>query len=123
MALDDERIGGLLDRIANSSANTSQVLGVIADVLSDLFAFSGDTGSFTAAAAATTVVLNPNVTVNSVVIPFPSNAAAATQAQSTESFYHSANSAGVSFTMATADGGSPAGTETYRYVIINPLST
>ena len=121
--LDTETIGGLLDRIASSGGESVKVLGVIADVLTDLFAFSGDTGSFTSAVAATTVVLNPNVTANSVILLSPTNASAGTQLQSTETFYISAKSAGVSFTVATADGGSPAGTETWNYVIINPLST
>ena len=77
------------------------------------------TGSFTLGAAATTVVANGHVLSSSIIICFPTNAAAGTLMGSAKSLYISAKSAGVSFTVATASAGAAAGTETLSYVILN----
>lgn len=82
------------------------------------------TGLFTMTATATLNVLAPAVVAGSVIVLFPRNAAAATLQQSTESLYNDQanNVAGVSFRVATADGGAAAGTEIFAYVIFNPIS-
>jgi hypothetical protein len=78
------------------------------------------TGSFTLGAAATTVVTDANVLSSSIIVAFPTNAAAGTLMGSAKSLYISAKSAGVSFTVATASAAAAAGTETFSYVIVNP---
>jgi hypothetical protein len=72
-------------------------------------------GSFTLAAAATTVVANTNVNGASKIILMPTNAAAATLMSSSKALYVSARTFKTSFTVATADGVAAAGTETFEY--------
>ena len=72
------------------------------------------TGSFTLAASATTVVTQPAIKANSIVTLTPTNAAAGTLMGSAKSLYHSANTAGASFTVATASAAAAAGTETVQ---------
>ena len=77
-------------------------------------------GTFTMAAAATTVVPQPAVQANSNISLTSTNAAAGTLVGSAKSPYISAKSPGVSFTVATASGAAAAGTETFSYVIGTP---
>lgn len=72
-------------------------------------------GSFTLAAAATTVVNNANVTALCKIILVPTNAAAATLMGSNKALYISTRTAGTSFTVATASAAAAAGTETFDY--------
>jgi len=74
-------------------------------------------GSFTLAAAATTVVNNSNVIALCKIILVPTNAAAATLMGSAKALYISARTAGTSFTVATANAAAAAGTETFDYLI------
>lgn len=78
------------------------------------------TGSFTCGAAVSTVVANGNVLTTSIILCFPTNAAAGTLIGSAKSLYISSKSVGVSFTVATASGVAAAGTETFSYIIVNP---
>lgn len=82
-----------------------------------LFTNKIKTGSFTLAAAATTDVANTAVAANSKIWLIPTNAGAASLMAGAKSLYHSANSAGVSFTVATADASAAAGTETFNYIL------
>lgn len=77
-----------------------------------------DKGSFTLGAAATSVIPNLSITANSKVFLSPTNADAATLMASAKSLYTSSLSAGVSFTVATANAAAAAGTETFDYRII-----
>jgi hypothetical protein len=79
----------------------------------------GNTGSFTLGAAATTAVANTNVTANSRIVCWPTNAAAALLMSGTKALYTSAKTASTSFTVATQDGTAAAGTETFDYIIFN----
>jgi hypothetical protein len=79
----------------------------------------GNTGSFTLGAAATTAVANTNVTANSRIVCWPTNAAAALLMSGTKALYTSAKTASTSFTVATQDGTNAAGTETFDYIIFN----
>ena len=78
-------------------------------------------GTFTCAANTNTVVTNNAIVSatgsNSTITFTPTNAAAATLMGSSKALYISAKSAGVSFTMTTADGAAAAGTETFSYMI------
>lgn len=102
-------------KIANQNAS----LMVLA--LQALAASRVVTGSFTCANAATTTVTQPAVTANSVILVMPRNAAAGTLMAGANSLYHSANTAGASFTVATAGGGAAAGTEQFSYLLFNPV--
>ena len=78
------------------------------------------TGTFTLAAAASTVVTQPGVKATSVVVLTPTNAAAATLMGSAKALYVSAIVPGASFTVSTASGGNAAGTEVLQFAIFNP---
>ena len=99
----------------------SQTLGKINQQLQALSRLSS--GTFTMAAAATKVVSDANVAANSIITLTPTNAAAGTLQQSTEALYvpTASISPGVSFTVATSDGGSAAGTEAFSYLIYTPV--
>lgn len=101
-------LSNLDDYIRNSGTNTT--------ILSNKYKSGALTGSFTCAAAATTVVSNANSNVNMKVTLVPTNAAAATL-MATKGLYWSAYSQGSSFTLATGDAASAAGTETFNYYI------
>lgn len=106
-------IGDLVTTLKIANQNMSQLIQAINAI------FPRVTGSFTLSAAATTVVTQPGVTANSVILLQPSNAAAATLVGGTKSPYISAKTAGTSFTVATASGVAAAGTETFLYAIVN----
>ncbi len=102
----------LLKAIAtNLSSQTTALTGFLG--------VSGTGGNFTLGAAASTVVAQTLVTASSLIFLQPTNAAAATLMAGSSSLYISAKSAGVSFTVATADAGSAAGTETFSYLLVN----
>lgn len=108
-------VGDLVTTLKIANQNTSLLI----QTLQAIFPRIG--GSFTLSAAATTTIANNNISANSIVLPFPSNAAAAALMGSAKSLYHSANSAGVSFTMATGNGVAAAGTEQFNFVVVNLL--
>ena len=97
--------------------------GIIRQLTAWVKAFSGRQtfGSFTLAAAATTTVAQTAVQSNSYVALTATNADAATLIAGVHSPYLSSISPGVSFTIATADGGNAAGTETFSYLITTPM--
>lgn len=74
--------------------------------------------SFTMAAAATKTVSDKRVTASSCILLYPTNAAGGTLEGAATHLYISSRSAGVSFTVATANGVAAAGTETFSYAII-----
>lgn len=96
--------------------------GIIRQLTAWVQAYQGrqSVGAARLSAAATTVVANTSVQGTSLITLTPTNAAAATLISGSKSPYISALSPGVSFTIATADGTSAAGTETYNYMILNP---
>jgi hypothetical protein len=77
-------------------------------------------GSFTMAAAASTVVAQPAVQANSFIALTATNASAGALVGSAKAPYVSSISPGVSFTVSTANGGNAVGTETFSYVIQTP---
>lgn len=77
-------------------------------------------GVFQLGAAVTTTVSQTTTQANSVIVPFPTNAAAGTLQGSTRALYVSARTANASFAVSTASGVAAAGTETFLYVIITP---
>lgn len=83
------------------------------------FPLSAFQGTFTCAAAASTVVSNTNVKVGSTIILQPANAAAGTLQGSAKCLYPNTLVAGASFTVTTASAAAAAGTEIFSYLIIN----
>lgn len=83
-------------------------------------AFPRITGTFTLAAAATTNVANIRIAANAIVVPFPTNAAAATLQSGASAIYVLSVTAGVGFAVRTANAAAAAGTEAFQYVATNP---
>ena len=100
----------------------TQLQGIVRQLSNWVTAFTGRTvyGTFTLAAAATTVVTEPATKSNSFIQLTPTNAAAGTLTGSAKALYVSVKTAGASFTVATASGGSAAGTETFSYSLSTP---
>lgn len=78
------------------------------------------TGTFTLAAAPSTVVAQPAVKATSVIMLTPTNAAAGTLMGSAKALYVSAIAPGIGFTVATANATNATGGETMSYAIFNP---
>lgn len=95
----------------------NQILAQMLDLFTNLFPRSF--GSFTLAAAASTVVADASVTTGSIIGLMPTNAAAGTLQGSNKHLY--ITPAAGSFTVSTAAGTAAAGTETFRYSVENPL--
>lgn len=74
--------------------------------------------TFTATAAASTVVADTEVQANSHIVVTATNIAGANLMAGAKTFYVSARNAGVSFTLSTADGTSAAGTENFTYRVL-----
>lgn len=114
-ALSSIGLGDLNTTLKISNQNFSQFLQILQQI------FPRTVGTFTFAAAATTTVTQTAIASNSYVVLIPTNAAAATLIGSTKSPYVSTKTAGTSFVVSTASGVAAAGTETFQYVIINPV--
>lgn len=108
-------MGDLNTTLKIANQNFSQLLQLLGAL------FPRTTGTFTLAAAATTTITQPDVQSNSIIVPLPANASAATLMGSNKALYVSAKVAGTSFTVATASGVAAAGTETFQYYIITPV--
>ena len=100
----------------------TQLQGIVRQLAAWVKAFSGRQtfGSFTLAAAATTTIAQTAVQSNSYIALTATNAAAANLIRGVHAPYLSAISPGMSFTIATAVGGSAVGTETFSYLITTP---
>jgi len=73
-------------------------------------------GSFTLSTSSSTTISNTSAGYWTNIMLMPTNAAAATLMQGTKSLYVSAKTNDTSFTVTTADGTAPAGTETFNYI-------
>jgi hypothetical protein len=109
-ALDD-----VVSNLLSIAKNIGSLIGVLQTTLPRV------SGTFTLGAAATTVVPEPAVRSNSIIMPIPTNASAATLQGSAKYAYVSVKTVGVSFTVATANGTAAAGTETFTYQLMNPV--
>lgn len=119
-AVDTDVTAAIVDQTSTQVAAFNAQLAALTAAILAVFPARIFTGSVTLGAAATTVVANGNVATTSIIMLFPTNAAGATLMGSAKSLYISAKSAGVSFTVATANATAAAGTETANYVIVNP---
>lgn len=108
---------------AGATDVVTQLQGIVRQLSAWVTAFQGRPtfGSLALAAAASTVVMQPAVQSNSFVQLTPTNAAAATLMGSSKALYISTIVAGSSFTVATADGTSAAGTEKFSYSLTTPV--
>ena len=109
-----------IDDLATIQKSGVEYLGLIIQAIRDAFpqVSTLTVGSFTCAAASSTTVSEPLVSANSVILPVPTNAAAATLMAGANSLYLSARTANTSFQFSTAAGGSAAGTETFLYILL-----
>jgi hypothetical protein len=94
-------------------------LADLTQVMRTAFPLHSATGSFTLDAAATTNVVETSIKADSMVIPMPTNAAAATLMGGDSSLYISSRTAGIGFSVTTADGGAAAGTETFEFLAVS----
>lgn len=101
----------------NLSAQFSALIAALGSLFPQVQAITG--GSFTAANATSTTVPQPLTAANSFILLMPTNAAAGTLMSGANSLYISARTANTSFTVATAGGGSAAGTEQFSYLLVN----
>ena len=108
-------LGDINTTLKNANQNVSQLLQLLGALFPRTF------GTFTMPAAATVMITQPAVAANSLVIPVPTNASAATLMGSARHLYPSAVVAGTSFTFATGSGVAAAGTETFAYFILTPV--
>ena len=106
-ALDD-----IVSTMKGAVQNLSQLITTISNT------FPRINGTFTMSAGASTVVGQTSISASSIVLYFPTNAAAALLLRSS-GLYLSARTVGASFTLTTQTGVA-AGTETFQYVVVNP---
>jgi hypothetical protein len=112
----DATSSAILGQMQGANANLAQLVEAMRSSFS---AMTASQGTFTCAAAATTTVTDAKVKATSFIALMPLNAPAATLMAGSHSLYISARTAGASFTVATADAGSAAGTEAFGYLIAN----
>jgi hypothetical protein len=108
-----------LSDIAREAGATNRSLAQINETLRSLVRLTS--GTFTCAAATSTTVTNTAVASSSVILLSPTNAAAGTLMAGANSLYISTKTAGTSFVVATAGGGSAGGSETFSYIMYTPL--
>lgn len=101
----------------NLSAQFAALIAALQTIFPQVESITG--GTFTCANAASTTVLQPLTKANSIIIPFPTNAAAGTLMAGATSLYLSARTANTSFAYTTANSASAAGTETFGYLLVN----
>jgi hypothetical protein len=108
-------LGDLNTTLKISNQNFSQFLQLLQAIFPRTF------GTFTMPAAATITVTQPAVSANSLVVPLPTNAAAAQLMGGTKHLYQSAVVAGTNFTFSTGSGVAATGGETFAYFILTPV--
>lgn len=107
------------DAMLLQAQGLNQNLAKLVGVMQSRFALSATTGTFNLAAAASTTVTDVNIKANSIVLPVPNTAAAATIMGGAQSLYVSAKAAGTSFTVSTANGAAASGGQAFSYIILN----
>lgn len=105
--------------VTNNTALIAQLASDNSALVAQIAAsFALQTGSFTlSGATATTVVSDARVGANSTILWSPTNASAGTLIGSVKSLFVVSISAGVSFSVKTANATLAAGTETFNYII------
>lgn len=114
---------GLPSQGSSSSTDiVTQLQAIVRQLGAWVLAFRGRItfGTFTFAAATTTVVAQPAVQATSVISLTALNPAAGTLVGSAKSPYISAIVPGVSFTVTTANAVAATGTEMFSYLINTP---
>jgi len=103
--------------ISQAAQAISTNLAAITQALQAAFAGQANAGTLTMTATTSKIVTDSAASSSSLVMLFAQNAAAAALMGSAKSLY--ATSGSGSFTVATADGTSAAGTEIFTYLILN----
>jgi hypothetical protein len=104
-----------VNQLRGLNANLAQ----LANYFSSAFPLRAFSGTFTCAAASTTTVSSTDVKAASTILLTPMNAAAGTLQSGGGHLYVSARTAGVSFSVTTANSTAAAGTELFSYIIVN----
>lgn len=120
MADNSPDIASYLASIATNATTSNQQMGSLIQAILSIFPLTATVGTFTLGAAASTTVNSSYVKSNSIIVPFPTNAAAGTLQGSAKSLYVSARTAGTSFVVTTASGAAAGGTETFFWLLVNP---
>lgn len=107
------QVQALVRQLSASNTNWSTFISLFEE------AFPQITGSFTLTASASNIITQPGIRAGGFPIWVPTNLSAATLEGSAKKLYLSAVTPGASFTLTTASS-TPAGTETFSYVVINP---
>jgi hypothetical protein len=111
--------GGGMQDLVTTQGNGVRYLGQLVQFIKQLL--PRISGTFTMTATATLAVAQPLIQANSIVTLQAKNASAGTLQGSAKSLYISSVTAGVGFTVATANATNAAGTEQFLYTAINPV--
>lgn len=109
----------LFKTMAGGAAATEKLRITSLGAIRSLATSNGPVGTFTLDADASTDVSNSSVTADSLIFLQATNAAAATLMGSAAALYIAAKSAGVNFSVSTANSSSAVGTEIFNYLIMN----
>jgi hypothetical protein len=109
-------LGGNLADVVSTMKGAVTNLAALNSTL--IAAFPRISGSFTLSAATTTLVTQSAISASSLVFWSPTNGTAALILR-TNGLFHSANTPGSSFSLATQAGSATSG-GTFEYFVINP---
>lgn len=120
--LDSQQPNTTPNQTAGVTDIVTQLQAIVRQLTALRDAFTGRviSGTFTMAAAATSIIIQPATQSNSSILLTPTNASAATLQGSAKALYISVKTPGTSFTVATANAAAAAGTETFSYTINTP---
>jgi hypothetical protein len=108
-----------LDTIVSQLQLLTSSMSDLLDILTA--AFPRILGSFTTTATTTQAIPAPTITANAQVNIQPTNATAATLQGGAKALYIASVTAGVGFTVATADGTNATVSATFSYAVTNPV--
>lgn len=108
-----------LDTVVSQLQLLVKYVGDLVDILEA--AFPRILGSFTTTATTSQAIPAPTITANAQVSIQPTNATAATLQSGSKSLYVASVTAGVGFTVGTADGSAATAAATFSYAVTNPV--
>lgn len=117
-------MGGTSDDMITVGLSIAQAISELRQVWLRLGGVAASLGLFTTTAAATIVVLNPNVTANSIIQLQAVNANAATMQGAANALYvdRAVIVPGVSFSVKTANAAAATAAADFSYTISNPVT-
>lgn len=112
----NQGVGGGLSDLVSTIKGAVQNLSQLNTTLQN--AFPRINGTFTLSAGTTTIVTQPSIGASGIPLITATNATAALTVR-TAGLFVSAMTAGVGFSLSTQSG-TAQGTETFKYVVVNP---